>query len=73
MHLCLSGCGGVLKVGGEEVRWTEFEPMVFDDSYLHSITLGHQRDDRLVLHIMVMHPQVGTRGGMRHRYILQSR
>ena len=47
------GCG--LRVGGQDVTWTEGEILVFDDSFVHEVW-NHSDDVRIVLFFNAWHP-----------------
>ena len=62
-HLPLSVPGGELymTVGGESVRWVEGKVIVFDDTFVHSVT--HNGDEpRYVLNVWMCHPCDPTNG-----------
>lgn len=50
-----SGCG--IRVAGEVRHWSEGEPLIFDDSFLHE-AWNHSRERRIVLIFDVWNPAV---------------
>jgi len=65
IQLCLSGCDGdsssYIQVGPEKLQWRHGEPIVFDDSFLHSVRIDPAAPQpRWVLSVQVMHPSIDS-------------
>eukprot|EP00929_Paragymnodinium_shiwhaense_P063196 TRINITY_DN31587_c0_g1_i1.p1 TRINITY_DN31587_c0_g1~~TRINITY_DN31587_c0_g1_i1.p1 ORF type:complete len:593 (-),score=127.14 TRINITY_DN31587_c0_g1_i1:376-2154(-) len=71
VQLCLRGCndeetlrqpgrGSYLKAGSNRLYWRYGEPIVFDDSYIHSVYTDPDLPARWVLLVQMMHPSIDT-------------
>lgn len=64
VQLCLTGCddgNSYIQVGPERIYWRFGEPVVFDDSFMHSVHIDARAvEPRWVLTVQVMHPAIDT-------------
>ena len=56
-----------LTVGGQSVACVVGEPIVFDDSYYHSVSVPSQSTERVTLIIDIWHPDLAARHDLRRR------
>ena len=56
-----------LTVGGQSVACVVGEPIVFDDSYYHSVSVSSQSTERVTLIIDIWHPDLAARHDLRRR------
>ncbi|CAE8633292.1 unnamed protein product, partial [Polarella glacialis] len=68
VQICLSGCndgetgGSYIQVGTERHYYRFGDPVVFDDSFLHSVYIDPKSNGpRWVLSVQLMHPRIDTR------------
>lgn len=75
VQLCLTGCnddqsgGSYIQVGPERVYWRFGEPVVFDDSFMHSVRIDPTiQEPRWVLSVQVMHPAIDSAEGFANHF-----
>lgn len=66
VQICLTGCDGenYIQAGHKKVHYRPGEPVIFDDSFLHSIRVHEtSKEPRWALTVQVMHPQIESING----------
>lgn len=51
-------CFPTMRVGGEERRWRKGEALIFDDAFVHDVTVPPRAPPRHVLTVAIVHPDL---------------